>query len=486
MVGYDKVAYSNLAREFNREIGRVEPYKSRRSLTQDLKLRKEYKECLIRTYNNLVNFFNAALRTANLEDRIGIQTLVVDHLAKLKEAFQFLRLTYEFPKVIYDPIDITKVTQDWSDLEGTSNDDDDDDDVQSNSSSSLDKPVDIDTTKSNAQSEAETKQTEIAHSSTSTIDKSAETNNSNSIEENNSTNMAQSVDEFMALAGRTMNTKYNGDFLGLDSFIDAIKLLNTFCKPENKETCINFIMTKLEGDAREAIETEPKTTQDIIDALREHIKPESSRVIEGRILALTADRTNLTTFPQRAEDLAEQYRRSLCNEGYSKPKAKELAIEKTVDLCRRSARNDQVKAIIAATAFTEPKDVIAKMIVEINNIKLDKSVTYKHNNFHNKNSNKSYKSNNGNKYNKQQNNGHNSGSSNHQNGSNGRQNNGNGNGYRGNRGNYNNSNNGNSNSRTFQNSNYGNRGRQNEQTLRYFSGNETNPSSSGQTSDNNQ
>lgn len=289
----------------------------------------------------------------------------------------------------------------------------------------------------------------------------------------------------MALAHRTINYKYNGDPLALDSFIDAITLLTILCEAENKNICIQFIMTKLEGEAREAIETQPTETKEIIDSLKKHIKPESSKVIEGRILALRADKTNLTTFSQRAEELAEQYRRSLCNEGYFKAKAKELSIEKTVDLCRRSARNDQVKSIIASTAFNEPKEVIAKMIVEINNVKLDKSVTHKHNNFHNKNSNnKSYKSNNGNNYNKQYNN-RNSGSSNSQNGGNNRQNNGNGNGHRGNRSNYNNSNN--SNGRTFYNSNNSNNSRrQNDQPLRYYSGNEATPSSGGQTSETNQ
>lgn len=244
---------------------------------------------------------------------------------------------------------------------------------------------------------------------------------------------------------------------------------------------------KTRGCSKRSLVGTPKTTKDIIDALRAHIKPESSKVIEGRILALRAEKMNLTTFSERAEDLAEQYRRSLCYEGYSKEKAKELSIEKTVDLCRRSARNEQVKSIIAATAFTEPKEVVAKMIVEINNIKTDRGLTQRHNNYHNKNSNnKSFKSN-GNNYNKQQNNGRYSGSSNSQTGGNSKQNNGNGNsnGYRGNRSNYNNGSNGNG--RTFYNSSGSNGGqRQSGQSLRYFSsGNEAPPSSGGQ-ADNNQ
>lgn len=484
MVSYNESEYSNLRAQFKRELDRVEPYKTRRELTKSLNKREDYKESLIRTFNNIVNFFSTALRSAQLEDRLEIQSIVVEHLAKLKEAFCILRLKYEFARVIYEPIDINKVDQDWTDLDGSTNDNEDDN--KSTDSTSPDKILDSNTTDTNKQKLGETSQTQGDRTTNLTINNSVQATNSQSNGQINQINMTQSAEEFMALAHRTINYKYNGDPLALDSFIDAITLLTSLCKPQNKTICIQFIMTKLEGEAREAIETEPQETKDIMDALKAHIKTESSKVIEGRILALRADKTNLTTFSQRAEDLAEQYRRSLCKEGYSKAKAKELAIEKTVDLCRRSARNDQVKSIIAATAFTDPKEVIAKMIVEINNVKLDRSVTQKHNNYNNKNSNnKSYKSNYGNNNNRQQNNSRGSGSSNSQNFSNSRQNNGNGNGYRGNRSNYNNSNNGNG--RTFYNSNNSNNSRrQNEQSLRYYSGNETNPSSGGQTPDTHQ
>lgn len=101
-------------------------------------------------------------------------------------------------------------------------------------------------------------------------------------------------------------------------------------------------------------------------------------------MAPRADENNLTKFSERAEELAEQYRRSLCTEGFSKEKAKEIAIEKKVDLCRKSARSERLQAIIAATKFSEPKEVIAKMIVEINHLKLDKNATQ---NTHNNTSN---------------------------------------------------------------------------------------------------
>lgn len=467
MVCYDEVEYGNKRSLFDREYKRVEAY-NRRTLTKDLNLRKEYKQDLVRTYNDIVTFFQPILRTAPLEEKLDIQTLVVEHLKKLKEAFCLLKLEYTFSKVIYDTIDFDKITQDWSDIEDDNND----------SSTTQDDSLNGSTINTSG-----TEQSEKSKQSTTDTDTTIQKTNSN---QNKNTKMVQSQEEFMALAHRAINYKFGGDPLALDSFLDAINLLTTLCKPENKDLCIQFIMTKLEGEAREAIVTAPLTTKDIIDQLQSHIKTESSKVVEGRILALRADKTNLTNFSQRAEELAEQYRRSLCKEGYSKEKAKELAIEKTVDLCRRSARSEQVRSIIASKAFTEPKEVIAKMIVEINNLKLDKGATqynHKYNNNQNKNGNNRTYKNNGN-FNKHNN--RNSGSSNSQNNNNNGRNWHNNNNRNGNNGNSNSnrSNYNGQNSRTFHNSNNNNNnnnnGRRNDQQVRFYSGNEVNPGNGGQ------
>lgn len=242
-------------------------------------------------------------------------------------------------------------------------------------------------------------------------------------------------------------------------------------------------MTRSEGVAREAIVTEPVTVDDIVRQLKVSIKTESSKVIEGRILALRVDKSSLTKFAEQAEALADQFRRSLCVEGFSKEKAKELAVEKTVEMCRKSAKNDTVKAVIAASKFSEPKEVIAKMIIEINNIKQDRpqgSYTHKFgrsnqnnnngrnnhndrtNNFHNNRSNnrenwRNNGNNNNNNNNRNQNNGH---RSNNQSGPN---QNRNGQGY----------NNG------YNRNNNSNRGTDRAE-IRVISGNEAHPGNSGQ------
>lgn len=457
MVLYDETIYKIKHSAFDREYKRVEPYKTRRPLTADLNKRIEYKESLVRTYNELIVFFSPFEKTAPLEEKLDIQTIIVEHLKKLKEAFYILRLNYTFGKGIFETIDLNKITDDNA------------------------TQTDIFENISQLTPESQANK----NLNTSIIHNNSHLDNGTN---NNTVNMTQTTQEFMSYAKAIINYQYDGDPLALDSFVDAIKLLDGLTADNNKQNLVNYVMTKLVGDAREAIEDRPQNAQDIIDDLEEAIKPHPSKVIEGKLLSLRADKTSLFKFSEQAEELAEQYRRSLTKEGYSKDKAKELAIEKTVDLCRRSARSERVKAIMDATAFNDPKDVIAKMIISINNMKLDREATQtkqKYGNNQNRNSNNRNSNGNGN-FNRNFNNNRNSNASNSQNGNYNRQNS-NRNGNSSNRnGNFNR--NGNSrgnhngyNSRTFTNG--GNQGYRNEQTVRSFSGNEINPGNGGQTAE---
>lgn len=474
---YDDPKFKEKHAKFDREYRRVEPYKSRKPLTQNKKLKLEYRQCLVQTYNDIIKYLVPIERNADSERQLEIQNLIVEYLRKLKECFCTLKLEYPFGKSIFDRIDIEKITE--SEINTHSIFDSmpgDGDDNQSRIASGFTSAsgggnntnLDFQDPLSNTQNGSSTPTSTIG----STLTRQTITTTSNS------TKMAQTPQDFIALANRIIPSKFNGDPLALDSFIDSVKLLNDLCEQNNKGTFMKFLLTRLEGEAREVIEEEPIDADDLIDELKEHLKPASSKVIAGRMLALRADKLNLTRFSERAEELAEQYRRSLCKEGFSKEKAKELAIEKTVDLCRVSARNGRVQSIIAATAYTEPKEVIAKMIIEINNLKLDRnSVQYKSNHKYNKNN---QNNNGGNKFSHQKNgnfhSNRNSGASTSQGGNSYRQNSQNNGNYSRGRNNYNNQN-----SRTFTNSNYSKK--QNDQSVRFYSGNEMNPGNGGQTSD---
>lgn len=180
-------------------------------------------------------------------------------------------------------------------------------------------------------------------------------------------NMAQMTSlDFMNLASKSINRNYDGNPLALDAFINSIELLSEFCHDAIKGTFFRFVKSKLEGKAFECIKGDSSiTTVDaIVAALQAQIKPDNSKVIEGRMLALKPDRNKLMEFSQQTENLAEALQRSLIIEGIPQAKAKEMTIEKTIELCRNSTRSDLVKSVLAASQFSSPKEVVAKYLVE--------------------------------------------------------------------------------------------------------------------------
>lgn len=170
--------------------------------------------------------------------------------------------------------------------------------------------------------------------------------------------------EFLRIAAQTINRNYDGDPLALSAFINSIELIKDFATEALKPVFIKFIKSKLEGKALECIPTVVDNIDEIVNALREQIKPDNSKVIAGRMLALRVDRSKIVDFTQQAETLSEALQRSLIIEGISQAKAREMTIEKAVEVCRNAARSDLVKSVLAATPFESPKDVIAKFVVE--------------------------------------------------------------------------------------------------------------------------
>lgn len=187
-------------------------------------------------------------------------------------------------------------------------------------------------------------------------------------------NMAMSSTDFLAIASRTINHNYDGNPLALQAFINSIEMLKEIVPANLEAFFAKFVKSKLEGKAEESIPDNPQNVDVIIASLRQHIKPDNSKVVAGRLLALSSDRAKLTDFTEQAEMLADALQRSLIIEGITQSKAREMTIEKTVELCRNSTRSDLVKSILAATKFDSPKEVVAKYVVEANTEEKEKQV----------------------------------------------------------------------------------------------------------------
>lgn len=278
--------------------------------------------------------------------------------------------------------------------------------------------------------------------------------------------MTQTPEEFFKLASRVVDIKYAGEPKELTAFIEQVELLEPMVEQQSKQIHIKFICSHLTGIAREVVPEKPESIKEIVDALRTNIKTEPSKVIEGKILALRAKKTSLSKFSERAEKLAEDFRRSLVIEGFTKAKAQEITIEKTIEMCRKSAKSEAVKAVLSASKFTTPNEVIAKLITEQNMIIQERQTqgdnrtqnqNFKNNRFRGKRGRKGWNSSRPFNRNGNDRNGHANSSSTFRN-SNGRSN------YRYNRSNRTNSNRGNHNN-----------GNRNEQVLRIVAGSENFP-----------
>lgn len=183
--------------------------------------------------------------------------------------------------------------------------------------------------------------------------------------ENENRIMPLSQIDFLRAAAQTLSKNFGGNPLELTAFLNGIKLLQTIAADGNHADFLKtFIMTKLEGKALEAIPTNAQNVDEIIAALQEAIKPDNSKVIAGRMTALHVQQGNYVEFAKNVELLSDAFRRALIVEGIPQPKAQEMTIDKTVELCRASAKSQLVKSVLASTSFKTPNEVVAKLVVE--------------------------------------------------------------------------------------------------------------------------
>lgn len=123
--------------------------------------------------------------------------------------------------------------------------------------------------------------------------------------------MPLSEDEFLAFAAKLVHKSYSGDPLGLQAFVNALKLLKRRAGDTHKAALVEFVMTRLDGKALDEVSDEPEGVDVIIDSLKGGITPDSSDVIASRMLGLRLDRGNIPDFVKQTEELAEAMQRAL-------------------------------------------------------------------------------------------------------------------------------------------------------------------------------
>jgi hypothetical protein len=180
--------------------------------------------------------------------------------------------------------------------------------------------------------------------------------------------------DFINLCSRHIANNYDGGFETLRSFLNKINFLNEIAGTDAtlQSVLLSYLLTKLDQKALSKLPETPASINEIVNCLKSKIKHDSSKVIEGQMTALTLDNKPLVEFQTKAKALADNYQQALIEEGIPLSVAEKMAIDKTVDLCRKNTKSSEVKAVISATAHPDVASVIAKMVTQIDAVRQDR------------------------------------------------------------------------------------------------------------------
>lgn len=182
-------------------------------------------------------------------------------------------------------------------------------------------------------------------------------------------NMAVTTTELMRMCNSQLGNGFSGNPVDLEPFIDSISLLDELVTgAANKTLLIKIIRTKLTGKAREALLQTDDTVTKITTSLRKAIRQESSKIVEGRMKLLNLTNTEtLNDFTKKVDELSEHLQRSLIAEKYPEDKARQIAVEKTIEVCRSNSRSSVIKAVLSTpNGFQTPQEVISTFLTQIN------------------------------------------------------------------------------------------------------------------------
>lgn len=479
MVEFSSVEFAARKKTFNVEWKRVEPYIRRRKLTKDLELIQDYKRKLVNTYNDIALYLVQFYAGTDFDLRIKCVQFIRPVVEKLHKSFEILGFEYPWSDNYFELIDTKLIVETQVDVgDSTEANERDESNNSQYFEASVSTDADQNNTLTNSQSSNDSSDLNNSNESFNDlpfndlseddfqlfVDQNSFNNNENlRVIDQQVDTMPQSTSDFLKLAATIINYKFEGDPLKLKAFLADVDLVYEATEAANRALCFTFIKRCLSGKALECITDEDDTIEKIKTALKDNIKPESSDVIEGRMMALRVRKGNFTEFTQEAEKLAEAFRRSLVVSGISRAKAQEFTIKKTIELCRKTARFETAKSVISSTKYEQPSEVLATLVTQNEIAKREKAESDAQKNKQGQNKNNTQYNKNGRRFGRgggrggqNQYNGNGSNQNFRQNGN--RDNNQRGN-YRGN----------------GQNRGYQNRGGRPEHTIRFVSGNSPGP-----------
>lgn len=252
---------------------------------------------IIRAYNNISELLDAQFSNLVAEEQQFFRSEIIYIREKIVLCFGKLNLPYTLPSDLFEPLiesslgDVTIIDEEeFQDSNSSSNSS-----VGDLAGFTLRKPASTDIDQVQVRETIDITEPEI------------------NVNVNNSQNekMAHKDSrEYLRFASAQISRTYAGDPIQLKSFLNAIDVVKAATDAAEMPLLKKFLTSRLEGKALDSVDT-TKTLDEMLHSLEEVLKPDSSEVIEGKLIALRLNRANIKEFGKQVEKLAEALQRSL-------------------------------------------------------------------------------------------------------------------------------------------------------------------------------
>lgn len=210
-------------------------------------------------------------------------------------------------------------------------------------------------------------------------------------------NMADQI-KFLEVASKIL-PDFDGNFINLRKFIDAINLLVAI-KGENPESLlISIINTKITSNIRNKIEG-LNTIVSIIERLKSVIKGYSADTLMTKLNTIKQHDKNQTQYIKEIEQLSNELANVYMSNGMTEVAANKIATNAATKSLIQNTSSERVKLILQAGTFNSIEEVTSKFL-EIDTHSNNSIMFVKHRNRapHNFNHNRSFNRNNFQNYN---------------------------------------------------------------------------------------
>lgn len=372
-------------------FGKIEKSIKRSNASKKKKIIRSREYILLRTYNKIVEQAKHCFICESL-DRRNVEEILEDIEDRLEECLKILNSNYEIPIEKYKQIEIINKPQKLSEKEVEINNEiselDEVEEINSEEDFEVeltsDDSEELDTTEIERHRLLEEEILNINNTNNNiNINNFGESNNNNNINQNNNNNIQNNTnqnktnkmeaDKVIEHLNRIVKDSYDGEPSELETFLNKIKLAKTIIAANHPNIFLAYIISRLTKKALECARS-AQTVDEIINLLTNNIKPESSRVLEKRLISIRMDNNKKQEFAKQIEETAEMLRLALISEQIPAERAQEMIKEKVIETCNHNAKSDRIKSVLSAKQFKTVAEITSELFIQIDTVKVEHQI----------------------------------------------------------------------------------------------------------------